>query len=198
MQTPVGFVGRIVAAGAVASICWGFGGVRLRAQQSETPSNVEEIYVFRSVSERVTQEPATGVCASAAPFKVTSENYYSLWSVVSDNKTGQVIDAKRERIGELYNCIAANADGTTRFYTIGNINGIAFKGPGDQAASQQTATVQSRVNRFLLDGLPAPYVAGMLSSNTVRLTPAASAGYVLSSVGIIRLWKARGRSGLQE
>lgn len=184
-------VGRRSVLVAVVALCLIPLASQLRAQKSETPSTVEEIYVFRSVTERTIQEPSTGVCASEAPFRTTLENYYSLWSVVSQEKTGQLIDAKRERIGELHNCVAVNTDGTARFFAFGRINGVAFKGVGDQSAAQQTTTVQSRVNRFLLEGLPAPYVAGVLSSNTVRLTPADSPGYVLSSVGIIRLWKGK-------
>jgi hypothetical protein len=78
-----------------------------------------------------------------------------------------------------------------QFYTVGTINGIPFRGRGDQRAEQQTDAINSRVNRFMLEGLPAPYVAGILSSNTVRTTPPDAPGYVQSSVGVIRLWRAR-------
>ena len=94
------------------------------------------------------------------------------------------------RIGELHNCVG-DANGTLQFYTVGTINGIKFRGRGDQRAEQQTAAINSRVNRFLLEGLPAPYVAGVLSSNTVRTMPPDASGYVQSSVGVIRLWRNR-------
>jgi hypothetical protein len=38
-----------------------------------------------------------------------------------------------------------------------------------------------------LEGLPAPYIAGILSSNTVRTSPPDLPGYVQSSIGVIRL-----------
>ena len=94
------------------------------------------------------------------------------------------------RIGELHNCVG-DANGTLQFYTVGTINGITFRGRDDQRAEQQTAAISSRVNRFLLEGLPAPYVAGVLSSNTVRTMPPDASGYVQSSVGVIRLWRNR-------
>lgn len=151
----------------------------------ETPSEVEEIYVFRSFSER-TEAGDTEFCKREAPFRSTSHNYYSLWSVVGDERSGQLTDVRRMRIGELHNCVG---NGTLQFYTVGTINGIKFRGRGDQRAEQQTATINSRVNRFLLEGLSAPYVAGILASNTVRTTPPDASGYVQSSVGVIRLWR---------
>lgn len=159
-----------------------------QAQSRETPSAVEEIYLFRSLTERITQGQ-TDFCKVQAPFPSTGENYYSLWSLSGDETTGQITNAKRQRIGELYNCTAVMPDGTLKMFAVGTINGIAFKGVGDQAVAQQTPVVRSNVNRFLLEGLPPPYLAGVLSSNTVRLTPADSPGYVLSSVAVVRLWK---------
>ena len=160
----------------------------LYAQSIETPSAVEEIYIFRSLTERTTQGQSD-FCRAQAPFPSTGENYYSLWSVDGDDATGQITNAKRRRIGELHNCTAVNSDGTLKMFAVGTINGIAFRGIGDQFVAQQTPVIRSNVNRFLLEGLPAPYVAGVLSSNTVRLTPADSPGYVLSSVAVVRLWK---------
>lgn len=162
----------------------------LRSQSLETPSAVEEIYLFRSLTERTTQGP-TDFCKAQAPFPSTGENYYTLWSVSGDEATGQVTNVKGKRIGDLHNCTAANPDGTLKMFAVGTINGIAFKGVGDQAVAQQTPVVRSNVNRFLLEGLPAPYVAGVMSSNTVRLTPADSPGYVMSSIAVVRLWKRR-------
>jgi len=159
----------------------------LHAQSRETPSAVEEIYLFRSVRERTT-EGQTDFC-KAAPFPTTVENYYSLWSISGNEATGQVTNAKGQRIGDLHNCVAVKPDGTQEVFAVGAINGVAFKGVGDQRFAQQTPVVRSLVNRFLLEGLPSPYVAGVLSSNTVRLTPADSQGYVVSSVAVVRLWK---------
>lgn len=159
-----------------------------RPQPQETPSAVEEVYVFRSVAERTTQG-VTDFCREQAPFTASLENDYSLWSIAGEESTGRVSDAKRRQIGRLRVCIAPNSDGTARLFASGTINGIAFKGIGDQSVAQQTPTIRSNVNRFLLDGLPPPYVAGIVSSNTVRPTPADSPGYVLSSVAVVRLWK---------
>lgn len=159
------------------------------APARETPSDVEEIYVFRSLSER-TESGETDFCKREAPFRSTGHNYYSLWSVTADERSGQLTNVRRMRIGELHNCLG-EANGVLQFYTVGTINGIPFRGRGDQLVEQQTAEINSRVNRFLLQGLPAPYVAGMLSSNTVRTTPSDAPGYVQSSVGVIRLWRAR-------
>jgi hypothetical protein len=157
--------------------------------RSETTSDVEEIYVFRSFSER-TEAGEAEFCKREASLRSTSHNFYSLWSVVGDERSGQLTDVRRMRIGELHNCVG-ETNGTLQFYAVGTINGIAFRGRGDQRAEQQTAGINSRVNRFLLEGLPAPYVAGILSSNTVRTTPTDATGYVQSSVGVIRVWRSR-------
>jgi hypothetical protein len=175
----------VMSAIALATAQQGAGERRPR----ETPSDVEEIYVFRSFSER-TEAGETEFCKRAAPFRSTSHNYYSLWSVAGDERSGRLTDVRRMRIGELHNCVG-DANGTLQFYTVGTINGITFRGRGDQRAEQQTAAINSRVNRFLLEGLPTPYVAGVLSSNTVRTTPPDASGYVQSSVGVIRLWRNR-------
>ena len=158
-------------------------------RRAETPSAVEEIYVFRSQSEH-TETGESEFCKREAPFPSTTHNFYSLWSVAADERSGQLIDVRRMRIGELHNCIG-DANGTPQFYTVGTINGISFRGRGDQRAEQQTPGINSRVNRFLLEALPAPYIAGILSSNTVRTSPPDASGYVQSSVGVIRLWRER-------
>jgi hypothetical protein len=155
---------------------------------AETPSPVEEVYLFRSLFEKITTSE-TEFCRREAPFTATVENAYSLWSVESDAASGRVIAARRQRIGDLRACVGVHPDGRVRLYALGTINGIAFRGEGDQYASQQTDTVNSRVNRFLLERLPPPYVAGLLSSNTVRTTPPDAPGYLQSSVGVIRLWR---------
>ena len=134
----------------------------------ETPTDVEEIYVRRSLSER-TESGETDFCKREAPFRSTGHNYYSLWSVTADECSGQLTNVRRMRIGELHNCLG-EVNGVLQFYTVGTINGIPFRGRGGQFVEQQTALISSRVNRFLLHGLPAPYVAGMLSLNTVRTT----------------------------
>ncbi len=156
--------------------------------QAETPTAVEEIYLFRSVPERAI-DGETDFCRTTAPFTATGENLFSLWSISGDDASGRVTDVRRSRIGEMRACLAVSPNAPPRIYTIGTINGIPFRGSGDQYVAQQTPVVQSRVNRFLLEGLPAPYVGGLISSNTVRLTPPDTEGYVLSSISIVRLWK---------
>ncbi len=76
----------------------------LHAQSRETPSAVEEIYLFRSVRERTTQGQ-TDLCKAQAPFPSIGENYFSLWSIGGDEATGQVTNAKGKRIGDLHVCV---------------------------------------------------------------------------------------------
>lgn len=154
----------------------------------ETPSDVEEIYVFRSFTEQ-NIEHETDICKSRAPFKTTRETYYSLWSVTGDESTGGLTDVHRKQIGDMHACAQVSADGV-KLFAVGTLNGIPYQGVGDQSLLKQTSVVESRVNRFVLEGLPSPYVAGLIASNTVRLSPADAPGYVLSSVAIVRLWKA--------
>jgi hypothetical protein len=57
--------------------------------------------------------------------------------------------------------------------------------------------------QLILSGLPAPFVGGLLTTNT--MTSAASfggetepLGYTQASIATIRLWKARSSSGARE
>lgn len=165
-------------------------------------SALEDIYVLRSIRER---EPTiAGWCAPSRtgfePFPADAERVFSFWSVRSRPEDGKVVDAGQGRVAELRACFGPTDDRARQnFYAEVRLGTIAFRGSGDCLALRtdfpETGLFPVRC-QLVLSGLPAPFVGGLLTTNT--MTSGAPfggdtepAGYTQASIATIRLWRAR-------
>lgn len=162
----------------------------------------EEIYVLRSIRERGTT--TADACAAAKtgfePLPTDAERFYSFWSVSSRPHDGQLVDAKRERVAELRACFGATPERPRQnFYAEIRLGGISFRGSGDCFALRtdfpETGLFSVRCQLVLSD-LPAPFVGGLLTTNTITSRDPFGGetdppGYTQASIATIRLWRAR-------
>jgi hypothetical protein len=163
---------------------------------------LEEIYVLRSIREPHT--PTAGGCAKDRtgfePFATDADRFFSFWSVEVRTEDGRVSDAKRARVAELRGCFGSTAEPARQnFHADIQLGVIAFQGRGEclalMADFPETGLFPVRC-QLELSGLPAPFVGGLLTTNT--LTSAAAfggetqpAGYAQASIATIRLWRSR-------
>lgn len=163
----------------------------------------EEIYVLRSLREERTATSnwctfeRTGSTPTAGGFML--EDRYTMWSVAVQTKDGRVSDAKAGLAGELHACFGSTADPRViSFYTDGRIAGLPFTGKGDCLVARPDfpekgiTTLRCYLN---LADLPAPYIGGSLTTNTINSKAALGAvsdppGYVQPSIATIRLWRS--------
>lgn len=161
----------------------------------------EEIYILRSIREP--QPPTAGWCAATrtgfAPFPADAERFFSFWSLREQVEDGRVVDAKANRVAQLRACFGATGDRTRQnFHAEIRLGALAFHGTGECQALAidvpQPGLFPVRCH-LVLDGLPAPYVGGLLTTNTLTSKAAFGGetdppGYSQASIATIRLWKA--------
>ena len=190
----------VAAVAAVLALPTMFGG-----GASAQDTALEDIYVLRSIREQ--QSPAPGWCASSKtgfePFAKDAERFFSFWSVRSQSGDGKVVDAHDKRVAELRGCFGATDNRARQnFYAEIELGPISFRGKGECLALMidfpETGLFPVRCHLILSD-LPAPYVGGLLTTNTVTSKAAyggdtVPAGYTQASIATIRLWKARARA----
>lgn len=164
----------------------------------------EDIFILRSIREQ--QKPTPNWCASSKtgfePFATDPERFFSFWSLQQAPKTGKVTDAKVARVAELRGCFGAtNERPRQNFYAEIKLGDLTFQGKGECLALNvdfpEPGLFPVRC-QLVLSGLPAPYVGGVLTTNT--LTSKATfggdsdpPGYTQASIATIRLWKATER-----
>lgn len=167
---------------------------------SASASLPEEIYVLRSVRER--GEPVSDGCSASKtgfePFPTDAERIFSFWSLRTEG--GKVIDAKASRVAELRGCFGATPERARQnFYAEIKLGSLSFRGNGEclaLALDFPEAGLFPVRCQLTLSGLPAPYVGGLLTTNTLtskapfgpRSDPP---GYTQASIATIRLWKAK-------
>lgn len=165
-------------------------------------SSLEDIYVLRSIRER---QPASGDwCAPSRtgfePFPADAERFFSFWSVRTRPEDGKVVDAGQGRVAELRACFGPTDDRARQnFYAEVRLGSIAFRGSGDCLALKvdfpETGLFPVRC-QLVLSGLPAPFVGGLLTTNTMTSGApfggdTAPPGYTQASIATIRLWRGR-------
>lgn len=184
------------AFGALVLLCAG----SAPALAAEPSAGLEDIYILRSIREP--HQAAENWCAAAktgfAPLPNDAERFYSFWSVRSEN--GKVVDAKEKRIAELRGCFGATAEPPRQnFYAEIKLGALSFRGNGECLALKinfpENGLFPVRC-QLVLSGLPAPYVGGVLTTNTVTSRAALGGdtdppGYTQASIATIRLWKAK-------
>jgi hypothetical protein len=160
----------------------------------------EDIYVLRSIRERA--QPVTNWCSPSrtgfAPFPADAERSFSFWSVRSEG--GKLVDAKAARVAELRGCFGATPERPRQnFYAEIRLGSLSFHGTGECLALAvdfpEPGLFPVRC-QLVLSGLPAPYVGGVLTTNTLTSKAAFGGesdppGYTQASIATIRLWKAK-------
>jgi hypothetical protein len=168
----------------------------LTASGSASASDLEDIYVLRSIPEQHT--PTPDWCAASrtgfAPYPADAERFFSFWSVRSQAEDGKIVDAKQQRVAELRGCLGPTNDRARQnFYVEVRLGAISFRGAGECQALQidfpETGLFPVRC-QVVLSGLPAPFVGGLLTTNTMT-TQAVFGGDTQPAGYTIRLWKAR-------
>lgn len=169
---------------------------------SKPATGFEDIYVLRSIREH--QPAIDGWCDASKtgfePFAEDAQRYFSFWSVRSRPEDGKVVDADVAKVAELRGCFGATADRARQnFFAQIELAGLTFRGNGECLAlgidSPEAGLFPVRC-QLLLSGLPAPFIGGLLTTNT--LTSGARfggetqpQGYTQASIATIRLWRQR-------
>ena len=160
----------------------------------------EEIYVLRSIREQ--HEAVDGWCASSRtgfePFPADAERYFSFWSLRTRPEDGRVIETKEARAAELRACFGATSERARQnFYAEVKLGPVSFTGQGECLALRtdfpEAGLFPVRC-QLVLSGLPAPYVGGLLTTNTITSQASLGGdttppGYTQASIATIRLWR---------
>jgi hypothetical protein len=170
------------------------------APPKTSASGVEEIYVVRSWRE--SRDTPTDFCAqSRTNFdKLTSEDHYTFRSISIQTSNGRMIDNDVKTVGRLRACFGSTADPKLQnFYAEGALGDATFKGRGECLIYKDDYPEPGIISLrcFLhFSGLPAPYVAGELTTNSIRSRNVLGGvsdppGYTQPSIATIRLWRKR-------
>jgi hypothetical protein len=168
----------------------------------EPAAELEDIYVLRSIREQ--HEPADAWCSSSKtgfePFPRDAERFFSFWSVGVRPEDGRVLETKAVRVAELRACFGATAERARQnFYAEVKLGSISFHGNGECLAVRtdfpQAGLFPVRC-QLVLSGLPAPYVGGLLTTNTMTSKAAFGGdtdppGYTQASIATLHLWKSK-------
>ncbi|HEV7766681.1 MAG TPA: SMP-30/gluconolactonase/LRE family protein [Thermoanaerobaculia bacterium] len=169
---------------------------------ASAPDPLEEIYVLRSIREQ--KPPTPDGCASSKtgfePFPTDGERFFSFWSVRTQAEDGKVVDAKQARVASLRGCFGPTEDRARQSFDAEvELGSISFRGRGECLAlgiDVPEAGLFPVRCQLILSGLPAPYVGGLLTTNTITSKAAFGgdtdpSGYTQASIATIRLWKGR-------
>ena len=163
---------------------------------------LEDIYILRSIREP--REPVADWCSSARtgfePFPKDAERFFSFWTVGVQPADGKVVQAKDTRAAELRACFGPTSEPARQnFYAEIKLGSISFRGNGECLAVKvdfpEAGLFPVRC-QLILSGLPAPYVGGLLTTNTMTSKAAYGGdtdppGYTQASIATIRLWKSK-------
>ena len=163
---------------------------------------LEDIYVLRSIREQ--RAPTDDWCASSRtgfiPFPADAERFFSFWSVRSRPEDGRVADAGQARVAELRACFGPTDERARQnFHAEVRLGAMSFRGNGECLALMidfpENGLFPVRCH-LVLSGLPAPFVGGLLTTNTMTTRAAFGGdseppGYTQASIATIRLWRAR-------
>ena len=163
---------------------------------------LEDIYILRSIREQ--HEPVANWCSSARtgfqPFPTDAERFFSFWSLRLQPEDGRVVQAKDTRAAELHACFGATSERARQnFYAQIKLGSTSFRGNGECLALKtdfpEAGLFPVRC-QLVLSGLPAPYVGGLLTTNTMTSRAAFGGdtdppGYTQASIATICLWKSK-------
>ena len=165
-------------------------------------SDIEDIYLLRSVREA--HAPSSQACPATRigfePFAEDAERRFSFWSVESRSDTGMVVDAARQSVATLTGCFGPTEDRARQnFHADIELGALKLRGRGECVAllvDFPEAGLYPVRCHLVLSGLPAPYVGGVLTTNTLTTRAAFGGdsdppGYTQASIATIRLWRKR-------
>ena len=169
---------------------------------SASAADLEDIYILRSIREP--QTPAADWCARSRtgfePMPTDAERFFSFWSIQSRPQDGRVVDAKAARVAELRGCFGPTDNRARQnFYAEVRLGALSFRGSGECLALMidfpEPGLFPVRC-QLVLSGLPAPFVGGLLTTNTMTTKApfggdSEPPGYTQASLATIRLWRAR-------
>jgi hypothetical protein len=192
---------RYQALGAV-TLLWSSAALAGDAPAPQPAAALEDIYILRSIREP--REPVADWCASSKtgfqPFPKDAERYFSFWAVGVQPEDGKVVQTKNARAAELRACFGATSEPALQnFYAEITLGSMSFRGNGECRAAMvdfpQAGLFPVRC-QLILSGLPAPYVGGLLTTNTMTSHAAYGGdteppGYTQASIATIRLWKSK-------
>lgn len=169
---------------------------------AEPAGPLEEIYILRSIREphASTDNWCSSTRSGFEPFATDAERFYSFWSLRVRPDDGQVIQTKDKRVAELRACFGETSERARQnFYAEVQLGAISFQGRGECLALNinfPAAGLFPVRCQLVLSGLPAPYVGGLLTTNTMTSQAAFGgdtnpAGYTQASIATIRLWKSK-------
>ncbi len=186
-----------IACISVAALC----GCATSPEPSSVPSR-EDIYILHSIRERTATDGnwCDASRTGFTPMATDAERLFSFWSVQSEPASGRVLDASARRVAELRGCFGSTSERTRQnFFAEVRLGAISFQGIGECFALlvdvPEPGLYGVRCHLVLRD-LPRPYVAGLLTTNTLTSrTPFGSdtdpPGYTQASIATIRLWRDR-------
>jgi hypothetical protein len=165
--------------------------------QIDSAPRVEDIYVFRSLRQE-RSAPGDFCAQSKIGFAATRQDRYDFKAVVTRPSDGKVVDTISHQAGTLRGCFDSEAP-DLNFYAEGVLAGVAAIGKGKCtviARDYPEAGISSFRCFLVLTNLPPPYVAGVLTTNTIlsrqTIGPESNPpGYVQPSIATIRLWRRR-------
>ncbi|APR77975.1 strictosidine synthase family protein [Minicystis rosea] len=161
----------------------------------------EEIYILRSIREPA--EAEAGFCSATKtgfePFPTDAERVFSFWSIRTES--GKVVDAKTARVAELRACFGAtDIPAKQNFYAEIELGALRAIGHGECLALDvdRPEAGMYPVRCQLRLTTPAPFVGGLLTTNTLTSKAAFGGdsnppGYAQASIATIRLWKGNGQ-----
>ena len=124
---------------------------------------------------------------------------FSFWSLRLQ-ADGKVTETKHKRVAELRACFGATGEPARQnFYAEIKMGSMSFHGNGECLALKidfpEAGLFPVRC-QLVLSGLPAPYVGGLLTTNTMTSRAAFGGetdppGYTQASIATIRLWKSK-------
>lgn len=160
----------------------------------------EEIYVLRSIREP--HEAEDHWCDSSrtgfAPMPTDAERWFSFWSIDSQPRTGKIANAHSQRVAELRACMGPTNERTRQnFYAEVRLGETSFRGVGECVALLADVPENGMYAvrcHLVLDGFQPPYVAGLLTTNTLTSRERFGGdtdppGYTQASIATIRLWR---------
>lgn len=169
---------------------------------SASDTALEEIYVLRSIREQ--HAPMADWCTSSRtgfdPFPTDAERFFSFWSIQSRPEDGRVVHAGQARVAELRACFGPTDDRARQnFHAEVRLGALSFRGTGECLALMVDFPERGLFPvrcQLVLSGLPAPFVGGLLTTNTMTSRAAFGGateppGYTQASIATIRLWRAR-------
>jgi hypothetical protein len=160
---------------------------------------IEDIFVVRSLRQ-ARAAPGEFCAAARIGFAAKMEDHFVFKAVITREPDGKVVDAQSHEVGTLHACfdgVPGHAD--VNFYAEGVVAGVSVTGKGKcnlVASDYPEAGISSNRCFLILSNLTPPYVAGVLTTNSVASRQPIGdqsdpPGYTQPSIATIRLWRKR-------